>query len=601
MSNYLAHETSPYLLQHANNPVDWHPWGEEALAIARRENKPILLSIGYASCHWCHVMAHESFEDEETARLMNQLFVNIKVDREERPDLDKIYQTAHALLTQRSGGWPLTVFLSPDNLVPFFAGTYFPREPRYQLPAFKEVLQTIANIYQNSSDDIKDQGIELMRVMNSQSSSSNTGIVNKKPLELAEVSLSQIYDPEFGGFDGAPKFPRPTAIEFLLKSKSEMALNTLRHMAQGGICDQLEGGFFRYSVDEKWLIPHFEKMLYDNGQLLFLFSMAAKSTHEEIFSQAARDIGEWALTKMEAPQGGYYSSLDADTEGHEGKFYVWNKFEIDELLNNDEAQLAGYYYGLHEPANFEHMWHLHVAMPLDQVAKKLNILPGQAQRLLMQVKQKLLAAREKRPHPACDNKILTSWNALMIKGMLAAGDVLHEPRFTASAHKALEFIRNNLWVNERLLAMYKPNKTPLPAYLDDYAFLLDALMMSLKISWDKENLNFASQLAKRLLDDFSDKNVGGFFFTAEDQEKVLYRPKTFSDDSSPSGNSVAVRALLTLSDFLGDTSYRDAAEKTLRAAWPMLSQYPREHCNLLLGLKEFLEPPMCMAPGCGIY
>lgn len=588
MPNHLKNETSPYLLQHANNPVEWYPWGQEAIERAQREKKPILLSIGYASCHWCHVMAHESFEDPETARIMNDLFINIKVDREERPDIDKIYQTTHYFLTQQPGGWPLNLFLSPDDLTPFFSGTYFPREARYQLPPFKDVLQKISGIYQYNSADVKQQSKQLNNLLQSQSATLDNKIkIDKQPLELVEVKLSQIYDAEFGGFGKEPKFPHPTVLEFLLKHKSAMAYDSLRHMAHGGIYDQLAGGFFRYSVDAKWQIPHFEKMLYDNGQLLYLYALAALQTKEELFIRVTRETAEWVIREMQSHEGGYYSSLDADSEGHEGKFYIWNKFEIEELLDENEAKFADVYFGLHELPNFDNQWHLHVANSLEATAKKLDILPETAHRLLASIKQKLFAARGKRIRPATDTKILTAWNALMIKGLLFAGQVLNEPRFIESAEKALIFIHKKLWVNGRLLATYKDECARFQAYLDDYAFLLDAL--TVEFSTNKNHLQFAKQLADDLINHFFDEQAGGFFFTANDHEKLLYRPKNFNDEALPAGNAVAIRALLKLGKIAYESKYRDYVEKTLRAGWALLLEFPVEHCCMLMGLIEYLD------------
>jgi uncharacterized protein len=593
-TNHLAQETSPYLKQHAHNPVDWYPWGTTALEKARRENKPILLSIGYAACHWCHVMAHESFEDEQTAEVMNKLFINIKVDREERPDLDKIYQTAHYLLTQQSGGWPLTLFLTPDDLTPFFSGTYFPREARYQLPGFKEILQAMADIYQHRPTEVKQQNAELIRMlMHSHPGTDGTDYVHLdgQPLQHALPLLRRSYDPLDGGFGGAPKFPQPTRLEFLLQEQSEMAPATLERMAKGGIYDQLGGGFYRYSVDAKWHIPHFEKMLYDNGQLLFLYALAAKYDAKPFFADIARETAEWAIHHMQSPEGGYYASIDADSEGHEGTFYVWDLAEIEQCLSREEYAVTRLYFGLDEPANFENHWHLYVSNDRQQVAEKLTMTLADVKKRLISAEEKLLIARNKRVPPHRDEKILTAWNGLMIKGMLTAGNSLHEPRFIDSAQRALSFIQQKLWQDKRLLVSYKDGKATLSAYLDDYVFLLDAVLTSLQMIWNTEQLLFAIDLADAILHHFSDQTVGGFYFTANDHEKLLYRPKSMMDEAIPAGNGVAVRSLLTLGHLLGDSRYLEAAEKTLQAAWPALVQYPADHATLLLALKDFLGPP----------
>lgn len=589
-TNHLAKESSPYLQQHAHNPVNWYPWGDEALEKARRENKPVLLSIGYAACHWCHVMAHESFEDKATAELMNRLFVNIKVDREERPDLDKIYQTAHYLLTQRSGGWPLTIFLTPDDLTPFFSGTYFPLDARYQLPAFKTVLQDIANLYNDRMPDIQQQNIELQKILQHEIVAPAAQL-NGEPLQLAAHALQGSYDEMNGGFGGAPKFPHPAILEFLLHYASPMAADTLRNMADGGIYDQLAGGFFRYSVDAYWRIPHFEKMLYDNGLLIFLYAQAAVTYNQPLFADIARETGEWLMHTMQSPEGGYFSSINADSEGHEGKFYVWEKQDIEALLTPDQYAVINLYFGLDNAPNFENRWHLYVAQSLESIAAHLNMPSAKARKLLHTAKHALLNARQKRIAPSCDTKILTAWNALAIKGMITAGVTLQHPAFIDSALRALDFIHQKLWQQQRLLAVYKDDNKPLPAYLDDYAFLLDALLTVLQSNWRSDYLQWTVELADAMLQHFFDANNGGFFFTADDHEKLLYRPKIMMDEAIPSGNGVAVRVLLTLGYLLGEPRYINAAEKTLLSTWPALARFPIEHCELLSGLKAYLAPP----------
>jgi uncharacterized protein YyaL (SSP411 family) len=574
--NRLANETSPYLQQHAENPVDWFPWGPEANEKSRRENKPILLSLGYAACHWCHVMAHESFEDQATADLMNAMFVNIKVDREERPDLDKIYQTTHYLLTQRSGGWPLTTFLTADDLTPFFSGTYFPLEPRNQMPAFKDILQKIAEIYRNRQDDIKLQNKSLQDLLQRPSvANPNQPTLNDEPLKLAMPAIENHYDEKLGGFGDAPKFPHPKLLEFLLQEKSNMALTTLLRMAEGGIYDQLRGGFYRYSVDAKWEIPHFEKMLYDNAQLLSLYAEAASIFDEPYFADIARETAEWVISEMQSSEGGYFSSLDADTEGHEGKYYVWHIDEIEKIVSREEFQMLKVYYGLDEPANFDNLWHFHIVEALKTPHEKA---------VLASAKKKLLATRQSRVYPHRDEKILTAWNGLMIKGMFTAGDALGEPRFIDSARKALTFVRTNLWKNGRLLASYKDGKAHLQACLDDYAFLLSALLTAYRVQSEENDLAFAKELADGMIKHFYDNTAGGFFFTADDHEKLLYRPKTLMDESTPSGNGVAVASLIELGQIVSEPRYQEVAEKTLAFAWAILLQHPSEHCALLLAL-----------------
>jgi uncharacterized protein YyaL (SSP411 family) len=601
--NRLAAETSPYLLQHADNPVDWYAWGEPALLAARRQNKPILLSIGYSACHWCHVMAHESFEDPATAALMNQLFINIKVDREERPDLDKIYQVAQQLITQGSGGWPLTMFLTPDEQAPFFGGTYFPKEPRYGMPAFGDLLRRVAEYYHSHGAEIVAQNEQLKLAFAALTPDSATADVtlNDVPLREARAALERSFDPQSGGFSQAPKFPHPSSIERCMRhwhvtaAQSNpdlkalyMATLTLTRMAEGGLYDQLGGGFSRYSVDDRWMIPHFEKMLYDNGQLLCEYARASLATGEPLFARIAGETADWLLRDMRSPQGGFYSSLDADSEGHEGKFYVWSQAEIQALLTPQEYAAFSRRFGLDRNANFEGEWHLHIYEAVDAIAAALGEAAQTVTALLDSARAKLLTVRDLRVWPARDEKILTAWNALMIKGLAIAARVLRRPDLADAAAAAVDFIYRTLWRDGRLLATYKDGRAHLPAYLDDYAFLADALLELLQTRWRSSDLEFARQLTDVLLAQFEDREGGGFFFTAADHERLIHRSKTFSDDATPSGNGVAASVLGRLGFLLGELSYLDAAERTLRAGWPMLQQYPQAHMSLVNALEEFL-------------
>jgi uncharacterized protein len=601
--NRLAAETSPYLLQHADNPVDWYAWGEPALLAARQQNKPILLSIGYSACHWCHVMAHESFEDPATAVLMNQLFINIKVDREERPDLDKIYQVAQQLITQGSGGWPLTMFLTPDEQAPFFGGTYFPKEPRYGMPAFGDLLRRVAEYYHSHGAEIVAQNEQLKLAFAALTPDSATADVtlNDVPLREARAALERSFDPQSGGFSQAPKFPHPSSIERCMRhwhgtaAQSNpdlkalyMATLTLTRMAEGGLYDQLGGGFSRYSVDDRWMIPHFEKMLYDNGQLLCEYARASLATGEPLFARIAGETADWLLRDMRSPQGGFYSSLDADSEGHEGKFYVWSQAEIQALLTPQEYAAFSRRFGLDRNANFEGEWHLHIDEAVDAIAAALGEAAPAVTALLDSARAKLLKVRDLRVWPARDEKILTAWNALMIKGLAIAARVLRRPDLADAAAAAVDFIYRTLWRDGRLLATYKDGRAHLPAYLDDYAFLADALLELLQTRWRSSDLEFARQLTDVLLAQFEDREGGGFFFTAADHERLIHRSKTFSDDATPSGNGVAASVLGRLGFLLGEPSYLDAAERTLRAGWPMLQQYPQAHMSLVNALEEFL-------------
>lgn len=597
--NRLAAETSPYLLQHAHNPVDWYPWGPQALERARREDKPILLSIGYSACHWCHVMAHESFEDPHTAEVMNRLFVNIKVDREERPDLDAIYQTAHQLLTRRGGGWPLTVFLTPDQ-TPFVAGTYFPREPRYGLPAFTDILERIAGYWASHRDQVLEQNGALRTALAQirPDPGGAPGMLDPLPLKRAREQLRASFDERWGGFGGAPKFPHPGNLNLLLRCAAtgdsdarRMAVQSLRAMCEGGLFDHLGGGFFRYTVDERWEIPHFEKMLYDNGPLLTLVVDAWQLTGDEFFRDVALRTGEWVLREMQAPEGGYYATLDADSDGHEGGFYVWDREQIRALLAPAEMALAGDHFGLGDGANFEGRWHLRICRPPQALAHSHGLDAAEVQRRLAAARERLLAARAQRPRPGRDEKILTGWNALMIKGMASAGRRLGEPRFIASALRALDFVKDHLLHEARLLASWKDGRAHLNAYLDDYAFLIDAILELLQVRWRDGDVSLALSLAETLTEHFEDEAHGGFFFTADDHEPLIHRPKPFDDGSTPSGNGVAAYALHRLSLLTGDLNLRDAAERTVRAGWEGMVAHPAAHGSLLLALRELLEPP----------
>ena len=605
-TNHLISQTSPYLLQHAHNPVDWYPWGPEALDKARREDKPILLSIGYSACHWCHVMAHESFEDPVTAARMNELFVNIKVDREERPDLDKIYQTAHHLLAQRSGGWPLTMFLMPDDQVPFFGGTYFPPEPRHGLPSFQDLLQQIAQAYRQQRAAINNQNDNLREVLARLSSTMpGAGALDAAPLTAALSELEKQFDRQHGGFGRAPKFPHPSSLEFLLRRAQSldgepaerslvMAGLTLNRMAQGGIFDQLGGGFARYSVDERWMIPHFEKMLYDNGPLLALYSQAAAASGDALFARTARETAQWVMREMQAPEGGYYSSLDADSEGEEGKYYVWTCAEARALLTDEEYPLFARRFGLDRDANFEGYWNPHGYVDVAKLADEFKLSVARVTDIVDRARAKLFSAREQRVRPGRDDKVLTAWNALMIRGMAIAGRHLDCTECLDSAQRALDFIRAQLWKDGRLLATYKDGRAHLPAYLDDYAFLIDAIIELVQTRWRTADLRFAMQLADVLLAHFEDAETGGFFFTADDHEQLIQRPKSLADESMPSGNGIAALALGRLGHILGETRYLDAAERTLKAAWPAITEMPYAHVALIIALEEYLNPPQAI-------
>ena len=604
--NRLARETSPYLLQHAANPVDWYPWGEEALQRARLEDKPILLSIGYSACHWCHVMAHESFEDEATAAVMNQLFVNIKVDREERPDLDRIYQLAHQMLIQRGGGWPLTMFLSPHDHRPFFGGTYFPRDARYGMPSFADLLRRVAEFYQTRTADIRKQGTALQQAFDEMlpPPAASDATLTAEPLARAREMLAGEFDAQSGGFGSAPKFPHPTNIALLLRiwrasAASDapdlhslyMATLTLTRMAEGGIYDQVGGGFSRYSVDEYWMIPHFEKMLYDNGQLLNVYAQASVATGDELFRRVTAETAAWLMRDLQSPQGGFWSTLDADSEGHEGKFYVWTPQAVHKLVPADAYEVLARRFGLDRAANFEGAWHLHAYKSMEEVATELGISTDVAATRLQSARDILLAERNTRVWPGRDEKILTSWNGLAIAGMSVAARALQRADLAESATRAVDFVRTHLWRDGRLLAVHAGGRARFMGYLDDYAFLLDGLLELLQSRWRSIDLRFAVELADALLNHFEDRDAGGFFFTAADHETLIHRSKTFSDEAVPAGNGVAAQALARLGWLIGDTRYLDSAAHTVRAADAMLQRYPQAHAALLVALDEQVEPP----------
>ncbi|HET6725046.1 MAG TPA: thioredoxin domain-containing protein [Gammaproteobacteria bacterium] len=595
--NRLIHETSPYLLQHAHNPVRWQPWDEEALAAARNEDKPILLSIGYSACHWCHVMAHESFEDAATAELMNERFVNIKVDREERPDLDKIYQTAHQLMNRRGGGWPLTVFLAPDDLAPFFAGTYFPRESRQGLADFKTVLDKVADYYAEHRGEIRAHAGALADTL--ARLRARPPAAGEEPdreiIDRAQRALLEHYDARHGGFGGAPKFPRTGALELLLKVDDpvahDRALHTLASMADGGLFDQLGGGFCRYAVDAAWRIPHFEKMLYDNGALLRLYAIAARSTGSPRLREVATLTAEWLISVMQSDEGGYYASLDADSEGQEGKYYVWTMDELRVALTGEEYALAELRFGLDGEPNFEGRWHLNIAADVAELADRRNESPESVVAQLETIRQKLLQTRVERVPPARDEKTLTAWNGLAIRGMAAAGALLGEPRWLDSATRALDFVRERMWRDGHLCAVYKDGRARFNAYLDDYAFMAAACLEVLQARWRTADLEFARALCEAMLAHFEDREGGGFWFTSDDHEALLDRPKSFADESMAAGNGVAAQALVKLGHLLGDIRYLDAAARTFRAGAAALADYPDAMCSLLLALRDELDFP----------
>jgi uncharacterized protein len=571
MPNHLIHETSPYLLQHAENPVDWYPWGEEAFEKARRENKPVLLSIGYSACHWCHVMAHESFEDEQIAQLMNENFVNIKVDREERPDLDQIYMSAVQMMTHH-GGWPMTVFLTPDA-VPFYGGTYFPPQDRYNMPGFPKVLIGVAEAYRDRQDDIRETGTSLVNELKRLSATGGSDYpIELELLDAAYAGIVRTYDSINGGFGGAPKFPPAMTLEFLLRTHArtgnrdalEMVSHTCRKMANGGIYDQLGGGFHRYSTDARWLVPHFEKMLYDNALLSRLYLHYFQVSEEAFARETVEGILDYVLREMTHAEGGFYSTQDADSEGHEGKFFVWTMDEIRAALGEDDARIFSAYYNITDTGNFEGK----------NIPNVTRTAEPEWRASLEESKRKLFGLREQRIKPDRDEKVLTAWNGLMLASFAEAGVVLNRPDYTNAARRNAEFVLSNLRRDGSLLRTWKDGIAKFNAYLEDYAFLIEGLVTLFETTGESRWLNEALALTDRMIREFWDEDAGGFFFTGKSHESLIVRSKDYFDNATPSGNSVAALVLARLATLTNKESYRNLAIAVLREVGDQIRRYP---------------------------
>jgi len=603
MPNALARESSPYLLQHADNPVDWLPWSQTALDLAREKNRPILLSIGYSACHWCHVMAHESFENEATADLMNRHFINIKVDREERPDIDRIYQTAHQLLTQRPGGWPLTMFLLPDDQLPFFGGTYFPDVPKHGMIAFSDLLQRIADVFQQQPEKILQQGqaVQQALIEIELRENQNQHAADVAAVTTFEAQCLRAYDPENGGFGQAPKFPQAAILQQALqrafdKPREDSFYRAIDHsltrIASGGIQDHVGGGFYRYSVDNQWMIPHFEKMLYDNGQLLQVFAQAYRLTGNDLYRDAVAGIVAWLERDMRHPSGAFYASLDADSEGVEGKYYLWDADLVRQIIGDQAYPAFAWRFGLDRGANFEGSWHLHTFHDTAQICQKFELRADAYREQHDQARRKLLHARNGRIRPALDDKLLTSWNALTIRGLATAARVFDEKIYHNLASACLQALRERCWHDGRLLALAVDSGKHLPAYLDDYAHLLQATLDCLQLEWDSARLHFAIELAEQLTRLFADEIHGGFYFTASDQEKLIQRPKSWQDEAMPGGNAVAAMALLRLGLLVGRHDFVERAEKTLNSVADNLNQTPFHAAGFVALLQAITRPPL---------
>lgn len=598
MPNALIFEKSPYLLQHAHNPVDWHPWGEEAFRQAREQDKPIFLSIGYATCHWCHVMEHESFEDLEVASVLNENFVPVKVDREERPDVDHIYMAVCQALTGR-GGWPLSVFLAPDGR-PFYAGTYFPKNSRMGMPGFIEILQQLARFWQTERQRAMGISEKIIEAIQPKMPHTKGSVVDLSILEKGYQQLRASFDSKWGGFGAAPKFPTPHHLTFLLRwhkrnPESEAALmveKTLDAMRNGGIFDHLGFGFARYSVDERWFAPHFEKMLYDQSLLAMAYLEAYQALGEERFAEVAREIFDYVLRDMTDPQGGFYSAEDADSEGVEGLFYLWTPDQIKSVLGQELGDLFCRFYDVHAAGNFEHGRSiLHISKPLEVFSKLVGMEPDELKSALREGRQKLLAARDKRVHPLKDDKVLSSWNGLMIVALAKGFQVLGDARYLAAARKAAEFVLTVLRDSSgRLRRRYREGEVAHPGYMDDYAFMIWALLDLYESTFDVRYLEIALDLNRLAIDLFGDEQEGGFFYTARDSENLIVRDKEIYDGAVPSSNSVAGLNLLRLARMTGDTRLETMADRLLQRFAASVADYPSAYTQFLNAVDFALGP-----------
>jgi uncharacterized protein YyaL (SSP411 family) len=596
-TNALINETSPYLLQHAHNPVQWHPWSDEALQKARDEDKPILLSIGYSSCHWCHVMERESFENEEIAELMNKHFINIKVDREERPDLDAVYMTALQMMVG-GGGWPLTVFLTPDG-APFYCGTYFPPEDRFGMPGFRRVLANVAQAYREKRDLILNDTIAIVSELRKSNLQVAKGELDHGILDAASSRITDGFDSVNGGFGQAPKFPPSMTLSFLMRSYQrtgnpqflEIVDLTLVKMACGGIYDQIGGGFHRYSVDAQWLVPHFEKMLYDNALLSRAYLDAFLLTGNNFYRRITEEILEYVMREMTSPEGGFYSSQDADSDGKEGAFFVWQAEEIEKILGREDGGLFCSYYGVTPEGNFEGKSILHMPKPMSVAAKLNNVPESRLFEVILRGRNMLFAAREKRIKPGRDEKILTAWNGLMLRSFAEAANSLEREEYARTAVRNAEFVISRLLHDGKLLRSYKDGRARFNAYLDDYACMIDGLLSVYEATFDTRWMTHARELAESMTLRFWDGEKSGFYYTSEDHEALIHRPKEFFDGATPSSNAVAAYALLRLWQYTGDDKWQFYANTILQNMSKLMSQHPSSFAHFLCCLDFYLSPP----------
>ena len=595
-SNRLIHETSPYLLQHAHNPVNWYPWGEEAFKKARKENKPVLLSIGYSACHWCHVMEHESFENEKIAALMNELFVSIKVDREERPDLDEIYMNAVQMLTGR-GGWPMTVFLTPDGK-PFYGGTYFPPEDRQGIPGFPRILVGVSQAYRERPEEVQKSVSQILAALQRMSESrETTKDLSKSIVSAGAESIARAYDPDHGGLGQAPKFPHASVYELFLRHYAasenqrflDMVVHTLTKMVQGGIYDHLGGGFHRYSVDAKWLVPHFEKMLYDNAQLVRIYAHAYTATREPRFRSVVEETVSYLVREMLHPEGGFYATQDADSEGEEGKFFVWTEDEVEGVLGEEEGRVFGRMYDVVEPGNFEGKSILHPILTVEQASKLFGKEYAEIEGLVDNAKRRLFAERENRVKPFRDEKIIAAWNGLVLSGLAEAIKISENPTYIEAAQKTVEFMFHKMFRDGFLLHTYKDGQAKLLGYLDDYAFVAVGLLDLYETLFDRSYLDRAVGLADVMLREFWDERDGGFFYTGKSHEQLISQAKPVFDGSIPSGNAMAAQLLLRLYHFTGENRYRAAADRVLRSYYDAMANQPFGFAHLLCALDTYVR------------
>jgi uncharacterized protein YyaL (SSP411 family) len=600
--NRLMNESSPYLLQHANNPVDWYAWGEEAFQRAKKEDKPIFLSIGYSACHWCHVMAHESFEDEEIAKIMNENFINIKVDREERPDIDDIYQKV-CQLAVGTGGWPLSIFLTPDQK-PFYAGTYFPKYDRYGMPGFGTVLNQLAEAYKSKKQEIHAATSEFMRALSDRAKDveGKEENIERSIIDEAAVGLLQMGDPIYGGFGQAPKFPNTSNLLFLLRYYDISGINRFKDfvmfsadkMAAGGIHDHLGGGFARYSTDQKWLVPHFEKMLYDNALLTQLYAELYQVSGNVKYLKVVEKILEYVIAEITSSDGGFYSAQDADSEGEEGKFYVWSKQEIDNVLEDTTiSDIFCEYYGITRTGNFEGKNILNIRTSLEQLTQKYHMAREVIEEILNNASKRLFEVRSKRVRPGKDDKILTSWNGLMISGFAKGYKVSGNKKYLDAAINAVDFIESKIAKNNgRLQRTFKDGISKLNAYLDDYAFYVNALLDVFEIYAQPKYLQKAIIYTDFMIQHFWDPNEGSFFFTSDDHEELIVRTKSFYDLAIPSGNSMAASNLLRLYHFIQNNDYIDKAEHIMRAGAKTAAENPFGFGQLLIAMYLYIKKPV---------